>query len=236
MTRQMTLVNPEPHFGARLVPGYQDNSTAFLHMTFIPESRVTLDRYQNLGCGEDPFGPISLGGNNRSWHLPTNDFPLTAESVPSFKTLAFVYANWQNATSNILQSMVGVGVTTKYDNGEYLESRRASSDGIELLNPQASRSYAQVVINHQVGNPFCSIGSITYHETLRMYRDSGLVEVVGWRRPVPNRELYIRTDQGGGSQRWATLSRRGNEGFNCLMGNTPIVGGCARDSFSLSNR
>lgn len=80
-----------------------------------------------------------------------------------------------------------------------------------------------------MGNPFCKVGAITYHETVRFYRNSGLVEVVGWRYPVPAHEMYIRVNKGN-QEVWSTLSRRKNEGFDCL------VGYCTRDSYQLSNR
>lgn len=72
-------------------------------------------------------------------------------------------------------------------------------------------------VAHDVPNPFCSVGSISYSEQVRIYRTSGLVEAIGWRQAAPAHEIYARKDVAGGKQNWETMSRRGNEGFGCLV-------------------
>ena len=208
---------------------YQENSTAYLHTTFIPESRVNINGLENLGCGEIPNREISFSGDDRSWFLPTMDFPLTSDSVPSFRTLAFVYVNWQNSDSQKMNTMFGVSPTNKYVDGELAETRRASNSGIEIVNPGVSSNYAEFRVAHDVANPFCSVGSIRYNEQVRMYRGTGLVEVIGWRQAAPAHEIYARRDLDSGSQQWEAMSRRSNEGFGCLVEDF-----CDLDEYALS--
>lgn len=211
--------------------GYQENSTAYLHVTFIPDSKVSINSFQNLGCGEIPGKSVSFGGDSRSWHLPTPDFPLTADTVPSFRTLVFVYVNWQNANANKIHEMVGIGETTKYVDDALVETRRFSGPGALLQNPSASSSSATFKVLHRAPNPFCNVGAIDYEEQVTMYRATGMVEVAGFRWPVPAHEIYVRTDLSSGAQRWETLSRRSNEGFNCLA--AAYV--CGKDEYALNN-
>lgn len=209
--------------------GFQENSTAYLHTTFIPESRVGVSAIEGLGCGETPNREISFSGDNRSCFLPTMDFPLTHGSAPSFRTLAFVFVNWQNPDSYKIEPMLGVGPTSKYVNGKLTETRRASASGIRLVNPGASSNYAEFRVDHDVANPFCSVGSIRYTEQVRMYRSTGLVEVIGWRQAAPAHEIYARRDLSNGNQQWKTMSRRSNEGFICL-----VQDACDLDEYALS--
>lgn len=209
--------------------GFQENSTAYLHTTFIPESRVSINAIEGLGCGETPNREISFSGDDRSWFLPTMDFPLTEGSVPSFRTLAFVYVNWQNPDSSKIKPMFGVGATNKYVDGQLSETRRAAASGVQLVNPGASSNYAEFRVDHDVANPFCSVGSIRYNEQVRMYRGTGLVEVIGWRQAAPAHEIYARRDLSNGNQQWETMTRRSNEGFICL-----VQDACDLDEYALS--
>lgn len=211
--------------------GYQTNSTAYLHVTFIPDARVSINSFQNLGCGEIPGKSVSFGGDNRSWRLPARDFPLTVESVPTFRTLVYVYVNWQNPVGDRINEMVGINATTKYVDGKLVETRRFSGPGALLQNPAAAGNSATFKVLHRAANPFCSVGAIVYEEQVTMYRATGMVEVSGFRWPVPAHEIYARTDLSNGQQQWETLSRRSNEGFHCLA----AAAICGKDQYVLSN-
>lgn len=98
----------------------------------------------------------------------------------------------------------------------------------------SSVAYAQVRFNHTAANPHCKLfdanygGSIKYNEIVRFYR-SGTVEVVGWRKPVPAHEGYVRFNSTTGSEIWMSAFTRTNEGFQCL-----IDGFCANDPINVS--
>lgn len=206
-------------------PGFQTFSTAFTHTTFIPDARVQMG-IAALGCSSLNIVNTEFAGDNRSWFFPDSKFP--NGDVPSFRTMIFITVNWQNPHDKIL-TLKGVRPTVMYQNGNYADTRTASTDGIKFQDPIENEHFAQVLVDHSVGNPFCIAGAITYREFVRFYRDTGIVEVSGSRFPVPNHEMYARVTQFG-QERWLMLSRRENQGFFCLTGY------CTADSYVLDNR
>lgn len=203
-------------------------STAYTHMTFIPQARVEVDGLPEVGCGSYPLGTTEFGGDNRSWVLPTSTFPM---SVPSFRTMVLITVSWQNPDAEKFIYGVRVNSTTLYRDGKKTDVKTADGKDVKFEAAGANSQFAHITVDHSVGNPFCMMGSIRYRESIRFYRDTGLVEVAGWRYPVPNHEMYIRVNVGM-REEWRTLSRRTNEGFQCLVGDLM----CRKDSYVLDNR
>lgn len=200
---------------------YQAGSTALIYKTFIRDSRVDLGPIAALGCLV--FNDSTqFGGDDRSWRVPSYKTPW---EDPDYRTMMFVNVNWNNAADSFFYLAKDVGATTRYVDGKLESTRTANPDGMSFSNASGDTSYAQVRLNHEVGNPYCLGGAITYHATARFYR-SGTIEIAGSRFPVPNHEVYGRWDNLPFVDQWRTLGRMSNEGFNCL------VGACGTKAFS----
>jgi hypothetical protein len=109
-----------------------------------------------------------------------------------FRTFMWANVNWGNPDDQSLILLKAVGPNTRYHNGTYVDSRTASSAGMDFQEAYRSGSYAQVRFKHDVGNPYCQVGSIQYNVMTRIYR-SGLIEMVGWRFQAPAHEAYARS-------------------------------------------
>lgn len=91
------------------------------------------------------------------------------------------------------------------------------------------RNYGQALVSHSVKNPFCSAGAITYRDEVRFYRTSNIVQINGWRYPVPNHEISASTGTYYAPGIWWLPAYWGpTESFNCLLGY------CTRDDYQLS--
>lgn len=200
---------------------YQPYGTAYLYRTFIPDNRVSMDFATTMGCGQAFQPNRSFGGDNRSWTTPPAATPF---DLTTYRSSVFLYANWDSADG--MSYVKDVSPTTLYEGNTLIDSRTASVDGITVSNLQMSGSFAGARIDHEVTNPFCAAGAITYTVDARMYR-SGLIETVGWRYPVPRHEIYGRWNNTG-AEFWRTIGQLNNEGFSCLTGI------CGSETISLS--
>lgn len=63
-------------------------------------------------------------------------------------------------------------------NGVVTETKQASTDGIQVLDTWMTGSVAHFDIRHDVADPFCSVGSVKYRETVQFWK-SGAVAVNG---------------------------------------------------------
>ncbi|WP_162940348.1 hypothetical protein [Gryllotalpicola protaetiae] len=201
----------------------QPYDTAFVWKTFIPQSRVDLDFFATISCGAIGDGGVQFGGDNRGYQTPNSSTP---NETPDYRTQMFVNVNWDNPSPYDFYLGKYVNASTKYDDGVLVDTETASADGMTFTNVQHSGNFASVRLNHDVGNPFCSAGSIKYNANINFYR-SGTVEVVGSRAPVPDHEGYARFNNTG-SEFWVTMFNRDNKGFDCLSG------GCTPDDIITS--
>ncbi len=211
-------------FSAHVAPfSYQYWTTAYMHVTFIDAAMTPpLESYETFACSGWPWEQVTFSGDDRSWDFPDYTAPF---QTLNYRTMMFVNVNWDNPAPYTLYLTKNVGATHIYVNGVLTDTRYATMDNMSFDSPSASSSYAQLVLNHSAGNPFCSLGAITYHDEVRFYRTSGLVEVTGWRYPVPHHEAYVRLSTSGGTEYWNTMFRRTNSGFDCLLGY------CTKDSY-----
>ncbi|MEA5453934.1 hypothetical protein SPF06_04285 [Sinomonas sp. JGH33] len=192
---------------------YQPYNNAVEYKTFIPNSRVGLNVFGAASCevfGQDGW---EFGGDNRGYRAPSASAP-NGES--QFRTFMWATVNWGNPDSQSLVLLKAVGPTTRYRYGSFVDTRTASSAGMQFTEAYRSGSYAQVRFKHDVGNPYCSIGSIQYNVMNRFYR-SGLIEMVGWRFQAPAHEAYARFNPYG-TEYWQPLIQRPNNSFDCLFG------------------
>ena len=204
---------------------YQQYTTAVSYRTFIQPASVDASMC-NLGDTSYTFD-----GDGRSWDLPGIDEPFQAAN---YRTLMALNINWDNPSPYDMNSVKNVGqsVTRRY--GGIVQATYASMDQMLFTEAYATSGYAQARFDHRASNPHCKLfdvnygGSIQYNVMFRIYR-SGTVEMVGWRKPVPNHEVYVRWNRTDGSEYWTSFALRGNSGFPCLLD-----GVCATDNYNLS--
>lgn len=204
---------------------YQQYTTAVSYRTFIQPSTVDASM---CNWGDTSY---TFDGDGRGWDLPGSDEPF---QTPNYRTLMALNVNWGNPTPYDIIGVKNVGesVTRRY--GGVVQATYASMDQMLFKEAGTSSAYAQARFDHRASNPHCKLldanygGSIQYNVVFRIYR-SGTVEMVGWRKPVPNHEVYVRWNRTDGSEFWASLSLRGNDGFHCL-----IDGLCGIDDYNVS--
>jgi hypothetical protein len=202
---------------------YQLYSTAFVHKTFIPDATVPawMCNYADSS--------YSFKGDNRTYVTPTW---LEPDEAPNYRTMMFANVNWDNPSPYTVVTTKGVGQSVTLHNGSVYQATYASMSNMLFTDVQAGGSYAQVRFDHTASNPHCKIwdvnygGAIKYNELVMFYR-GGMVDVEGWRSPVPAHEGYARFDDAAGNETWTTMFRKSNTGFQCL-----IYGTCANDSIS----
>ncbi|WP_284232464.1 hypothetical protein [Arenivirga flava] len=200
---------------------YQPYGTAYLYRTFIPDNRVSMDLATTWGCGQAFKPNRSFSGDDRSWATPPASTPF---DLTTYRSSVFLYANWDSPDG--MSYVKDVSPTKLYEGNSLIETRTASVNGISVTNLQMSGSFAGARINHEVTNPFCAAGAISYSVDVRMYRN-GLIETVGWRYPVPRHEIYGRWNNTG-AEFWRTIGQLSNQGFHCL------TGACGSETVNLS--
>ncbi|MEN2737895.1 hypothetical protein ABCS02_08900 [Microbacterium sp. X-17] len=193
---------------------YQPYNSKAIYRTFISDYRVALDLLATFGCGQAGTNNRTFGGDSRGYALPGSNAPW--DNISS-RTSVALNINWNNPYPYDIQWVKQIGTTHLYEGDTLIDQRTASDAGIQISDVQVAGSYAQARVNHDVGNPFCSAGSIKYNVVFRWYRN-GTFEVVGWRQPVPSHEVWGGWDNGVGNMNWDAFALLGNEGFNCLAG------------------
>ncbi|WP_162621914.1 hypothetical protein [Microbacterium suaedae] len=205
---------------------YQTYTTAVTYRTFIPE--------QSAPAAACNWGDTSytFDGDNRSWDFPGPSEPF---QPANYRTLMALNVNWDNEDPYNLNAVTNVGESITRKNGSIVASEYTSMENMLFEEAGSTTAYAQARFNHTASNPHCKLfnqnygGSIQYNVVFRIYR-SGTVEMVGWRKPVPNHEVYVRWDRTDGTNFWQTLARRTNQGFGCLLD-----GVCAVDDYNISS-
>lgn len=114
-----------------------------------------------------------------------------------------------------------VGQTRLYNSsGGLKETRTASTSGIVFGERSVSSSLYQVKVSHTVGNPFCTTGAIRYAVYVNIWA-SGVMQVNGYRHPVPAHEAYGMFMNSVGSEYWTTMYRGTQGDFSCVSGLCP---------------
>lgn len=114
-----------------------------------------------------------------------------------------------------------VGTTYLHNSsGGVKESRTASTSGIVFSERSVSSSLYQVKLSHEVGNPFCSTGAIRYTVYVNTWA-SGVMQVNGFRHPVPAHEAYGLFMNSSGSEYWTTLYQGAQGDFGSVSGLCP---------------
>lgn len=205
---------------------YQKYTTAYVHKTFIPDAKISAAICKNLQTA------YTFGGDNRTYQLPSLSTP---GGTPNYRTMMFANVNWSNpAPYNFIWSR-GVGPSKIYKNGVLNQTLYASTSSMLVKSIQVGSSYAKAYFDHSATNPFCKFfdvnygGLIRYAEWVEFYR-SGTVAVDGYRFKAPAHEMYGRFNTATYTEVWKTITRRPNEGFQCLLGN----GACGMDFYDVS--
>ncbi|WP_426323142.1 hypothetical protein [Microbacterium sp. E-13] len=187
----------------------------FMYNTFITNQYVGWDILQAVGgCAGVPGD--KYGGDNRVYYLP----PLYVDpwDERSHRTGARMKTDWG---PNYVTEDKHVGETRLYTSSGGLKgSRRASTAGIVFSERSVSSSLYSVKLSHAVGNPFCTSGAIRYAVYVNTW-SSGVMQVNGYRHPVPAHEAYGLFMNSAGTEYWATMYRGAQGDFGCLSGLCP---------------
>lgn len=213
----ITTLNGSEGAGRNLAPMTdQTYGTAFIYKTFITNNKVKVDALEGAVCDADPGN--YFGGDDRSFLTPGPGAPY---DTPSYRTMAFLAADWSQPAPYNLQWLKGVGVTKKYVGTSLVATRTAADNGIVFQNPRMSGNYVNFGVSHEVGNPFCALGGIRYSLTnVEMYK-SGTVSILGSRQPVPAHEAYARFSNALGNEIWRSLYVGTQGSFACISGFCP---------------
>jgi len=197
--------------------------TNFMHKTFIQEERVPAAQCNYLNPA------FEFGGDGRSFRMPFPDEQLGI--LKDFRTLMMTAVSWDEGAGWRFMHFRSVGPTRIYEKGQLINTLYADMDDMTFESAENEGSYARVYLRHTSSNPACKLwdvnyaGAITYGEWVEFYR-SGTVAVDGYRFRAPAHEMYAQLNeststvlQRAGYGEWVTLSRRQNEGFQCLLGN-----------------
>ncbi|MHA3684296.1 hypothetical protein ACXR2W_08575 [Leucobacter sp. HY1908] len=197
---------------------YQSVSTQLTYRTFIPGASAP---GAMCNWGDSTW---SFDGDNRSWSLPNTGEPFNA---PSSRSIMMVASNWMQPVGQRLYKYKNVGASVSRKNNVVQSTTYASMNNMLFQNAGESSALTQVRLNHAAANPHCALfdvnygGTIQYNVMTRLYR-SGTVEVDGYRRPVPNHEIYAGLDSAPvGSvvqKKYYAMYKGTNSGFHCLIG------------------
>lgn len=188
----------------------------FMYNTFITNQYVDWDLIQGIGGGcVGTFGD-KFGGDNRGYMLPAlNQDPW---SFISHRTGARMKIDFG---PNYVIEEKDVGASYLYNSsGGVKDTRTASDSGIVFSERSVSSSLYQVKLSHEVGNPFCSFGAIRYSVYVNTW-SSGVMQVNGYRHPVPAHEAYGMFINSSGSDYWTTIYRGAQGDFGCVSGLCP---------------
>lgn len=221
-TLVMMLETPAASLGAAIestlaTPIEVSRTQAYDHTTFIADDMVSMGSSAIvLGCSGVPGALLEFAGDGRSFSLPYLSNPFLRKS---HRTAAFIEVDFETDFMPDVRAIGHVGSTTRYIDGVEFGTRTASVDGIFFLPPTTVPNYAQVTIHHEVGNPWCLAGAITYFDTVDFYPTMNAMEVLGGRFPVPHHEIAMRFESLDTHERtWRSALQMENQSFGCLLG------------------
>lgn len=177
-----------------------DSPTEFVYGTFIPNARV--GGIEVAACTMHPGDEFT--GDGRSYRMP--------DGSDGYRSAMWAGVNWGTGK---MQLNKWVNPSQLIRGGKVVSTQRASTNEMYFEGPRVGSSVATVEFNHRSGNPHCAIGAITYDVVVTFWRN-GLVDVTGWRYPVPNHEGWVRWTAKG--YQWHNAFKHNNEGFVCLIG------------------
>lgn len=190
----------------------------YMHTTYIEPALVTLDPPGSAACGAWSWEVLQFGGDNRYYQTPNFSHPGMG-GMPTHRTWMMAEAVW---AINMFTAHKNVAPTKKYINGILVGTDTASDSGMQFLSPSIGGGYAQIILDHEVTNPWCAVGAITYIDQVRFYQTADTVEVVGWRLPVPNHEISFKYSLNAPpGYYWLPALWRGTMSFDCLLGYCP---------------
>lgn len=191
------------------VPYHDSPLGSWVHLTYIPTDSVTIEPhiFGQIGCNNS----ITFSGDNRG------DITPNPWVFQPHRTAIKVLSNWHNPIDQRIYWFKSVGATKKLENGAVVETRTASDAGIAVNNLWSNNGASGFEINHSVGNPFCSLGSIAYQETVQIWR-FGMVAANGSHFGVPNHEAYgSKTINSFGQQVFQKVFSFGSPNYTCLI-------------------
>lgn len=184
---------------ASAVAATYNSPTEFVYGTFIPNARI--GGVEVAACTLHPGDEFT--GDNRGYRMP--------DGSDGYRTAMWAGVNWG---TNRITLNKWVNPSNLVRNGKVIASQKASTSEM-YFSPRMSSSVATVGFDHRSGNPHCAIGAITYNVVVTFWRN-GLVDITGYRYPVPNHEGWVRWTQKG--YQWYNAFKYNNEGFICLTG------------------
>ncbi len=168
------------------------------------------------GTFTDSAAGDKYGGDSRSYFFP--QLYLDPWGSASHRTGARMKIDFG---PNAVIEQKDVGETRLYTSSGALKAKRtASTDGIVFSERSVSSSLYRVKLSHSVGNPFCNKGAIRYTVYLNTW-SSGVMQVNGYRHPVPAHEAYGLFMNSSGSEYWTTMYRGAQGDFFCISGTCP---------------
>ncbi|MFT4230317.1 MAG: hypothetical protein QM602_08520 [Microbacterium sp.] len=188
----------------------------FLYNTFITNKYVKWDIFQSAFGGCAGTSGDKFGGDNRGYVTPAlyeDPWWYTSHRTGARMKIDF--------GPNYVIEEKNVGASHLYNSsGGLKETRTASTSGIVFSERSVSSSLYQVKLSHEVGNPFCSTGAIRYTVYVNTWA-SGVMQVNGYRHPVPAHEAYGLFMNSSGSEYWTTMYRGAQGDFWCVSGLCP---------------
>lgn len=204
---ELASTNPSPQLLAAVA---LPSTSTFRYQTFIANQYVPAP---TAGCEYADLTLVTgyrylFGGNNRSF----------SAGSASNKTLMNVVLNWGTPSMQLTRYVQSTSVYKSSELGgiEFVESKTASSSGINIYNQGMTTTTAKFSMVHNAANPYCALArGIEYSLTVTAQR-TGAYAISGWFRQVPSHEFYykdsIRTA-------WETIFQSNLDsglGFNCL--------------------
>ena len=196
-------------------------ATLYKRRAFIADEWVNVGSLEAMGCGVwNTREQTRFKGDNRGF---SEDFHLDPNKS---RTEISLTVDWTRSPITLTRK-IHVSETLRLVNDkEYTKTAKPNRGWFVSGRRNSNGTYARMVLHHNIGNPFCAVGSIRYGETVHMW-NNGTVMVAGWRRPVPHHEAIAGLEFAGGRGfRSFPLFQRDNHGFHCL-----IRWACAEDRY-----
>ncbi|WP_461145042.1 hypothetical protein [Salinifilum aidingensis] len=169
-------------------PAQATTRTSTDYQTYIPRDYVDApESFTDFPCEGSWGGP--------DWHYSGDQRRGPVYNSEQYRTRGNYMVNWQQQNTNPFKSVSPTSRYERTDDGRYVyDSTRLASD--EDFHPRVisnDGNYARNVIEHEVGNPYCtSLAGITYASQQDLYRNGGHW-IYGSHDKMPNHQLY-RTD------------------------------------------
>lgn len=175
---------------ARSLASY--NSADLSWYTFIPQARIDAPP---VAC--EYTAGYQFGGDNRGFAPNGLD-----ASLGGYRTFLAASVGWKRAT-NVVQQSSFTSWTSVYDSSTGAKVDEAQATGTYdayLLGTDAGRTYVDVRMAQQVGNPFCSMNSIEGAFSITLTRSGSYTIFSGQHRQMPNHEIFLTGFPGGSAQ------------------------------------